>query len=239
MIEKETVRSEHREQDPESIFQITVIGPACSGKSTLLRAMRDEGYTVRSEPENPVFPLFLENPKKYAYRNQLHKTTQLMEQEVLDTRAEELSNPHFRESGVLATDIYNRYLYDQGLMTLEQFNHLNWLYEHHLASFPTPDLVIYLHANDDVIKARAVKRDGLVAHDPHALQPYWDKLLASLEKRGIPVLRINTGERVVDETKKIILDEVDIQKKQRDQNVALSRQLKFKSVPSFGRSPKI
>lgn len=216
MIENGTLFKERREQDPDKIFQVTVVGAACSGKSTLLRTLRDQGMTVRPKPDNPVFPLFLENPKKYAYRNQLHETIQLMEQEVLDTKAEGLTDPHFRESGVLATAVYNKYLYDSGLMMDEQYDHLNWLYQHHLASFPTPDLVVYLHANDDVIKTRAVKRDGLIAHDPYALQPYWDKLIHDLEARGIPVLQVNTGEHPVEVTQQIITDEISRIKKEKE-----------------------
>lgn len=229
MIEKGSSHTEQHEQQPERQFQVTIVGAACSGKSTLLRSLRDEGYTINPEPDNPVFPLFLENPKKYAYRNQLHKTTQLMEQEILDTKSDHMSNPNFRESGVLATYVYNQYLFDQGFMTPEQNAHLNWLYDHHLASFPTPDLVVYLYAPDDVIKGRAVKRDGLVAHDPHSLQPYWDRLLTNLGKRQIPVLRVNTGERQVNETKQIILQEVERLKAEKKGTPIESRALNFKS----------
>lgn len=201
--------SEPHEKMPEHIAHITVIGAACSGKSTLLRALEDQGYTVRTEPDNPVFALFLENPKKFAFHNQLHKTTQLMELELLDTKADGLSNPHFRESGVLATAIYNRYLHDQGLMTDDEYKTLEWMYDNYLSTSPKPDLVVYLHANDDTIKDRAVKRDGLVAHDPHELQPYWDNLLTDLESRGIPVFRVNTGEYKVDQSQQLILNEAN------------------------------
>ncbi len=213
---KETLRTlpDKKEKDPNSVFHVTVIGAACSGKSTLLGALQDKGYSVHVEPDNPVFPLFLENPKKYAFQNQLHKTTQLMQLEILDTKAEGLTDPHFRESGVLATDIYNRYLHDQGLMKEDQYAYLQWLYNHHLSSFPKPDLVVYLHADDNTIKDRAIKRDGLIAHDPHELQPYWDRLLGELEKRGIPVFRLNTGEHPVEASQQLILKEVERLKKE-------------------------
>lgn len=207
MRERSTV-TENKEIEPNPRFQITIIGAACSGKSTLLGALQDKGFSVHTEPDNPVFPLFLENPKKFAFQNQLHKTTQLMQLEILDTKAEGLTDPHFRESGVLATDIYNRYLHDQGLISDDQFTYLQWLYDHHLSTFPKPDLVVYLYANDDTIKNRAMKRDGLVAHDPHELQPYWDRLLADLESRGIEVFRLNTGDHEVNESQKLILEEV-------------------------------
>lgn len=237
MTERPTVLPDHREGEPRKIFNVTVIGAACSGKSTLLRSFRDGGYTVRPEPDNPVFPLFLENPKKYGYRNQLHKTIQLMELEVLDTKADGFSDPHFRESGVLATAVYNDYLHDQGFMTDEQYNHLTWLYKHHLESFPTPDLIVYLYAKDDVIKTRAVKRDGLVAHDPQALQPYWDKLIRDMENRGIPVYKVDTGVRQVEETQSLIMSEVEkLKKEQVMQEAARPRSLTFLDAPPTGRS---
>lgn len=211
MRERSTATESH-ESEPSKRFQITIIGAACSGKSTLLGALQDKGFSVHTEPDNPVFPLFLENPKKFAFQNQLHKTTQLMQLEILDTKAEGLTDPHFRESGVLATDIYNRYLHDQGLISDDQFTYLTWLYDHHLSTFPKPDLVVYLYANDDTIKNRAIKRDGLIAHDPHELQPYWDRLLADLEARGIQVYRLNTGDHKVTESQELILDEVERRK---------------------------
>lgn len=238
MIEKQPSRSESQEKSPDGIFRVIIIGPACSGKSTLLRTFRDTGYTVRHEPDNPVLQLFLENPKKYAYRNQLHKTIQLMEIEVLDSKGIGLTNPHFQESGVLATAVYNRYLFDQGYMTGEQFNHLNWLYQHHLDSFPTPDLVVYLHADESVIKTRAVKRDGLVAHDPQSLQPYWDKLIRDVEARGIPVFKVNTGEHEVHETKSMIMGEIKHLKELREDKDRPVRTIEFQNPALTPAPPK-
>jgi deoxyadenosine/deoxycytidine kinase len=235
MIEKQTVRLERREKEPNSVFHVTIVGAACSGKSTILNALQDRGFSVHVEPDNPVFPLFLENPKKYAFQNQLHKTTQLMQLEILDTKAEGLSDPHFRESGVLATDIYNRYLHDQGLIREDQFAYLLWLYNHHLTTFPTPDLVVYLHADDDTIRDRAIKRDGLVAHDPHELQPYWDRLLGELKERGVPVFRVNTGKHLVEATQQLILGEVERLKKEKrslrpDVRTPVVRQFRFETT---------
>lgn len=213
MIEAIRPSAEYREKDPNRKMNVNIVGPANSGKSTLLRELRDRGYTIDQEPENPFFPLFLASPKKFAFQNQLQKTTQLMQRELLTGVYKNLSDPHFRESGVLATEIYNRYLHDQNLMTDEQFDHIHWLYENHLTSFPTPDLVVYLYASDDEIKKRAIKRDGLLAHDPHELQPYWDKLLDELHVRGIPVLKINTGTHKLQETTTLVLDETKRMKK--------------------------
>lgn len=202
-------RQEMRENKPERPFHVTIVGPACSGKSTLLSAIQDRGFSVHTEPINPVFSLFVENPQKFAFENQLHKTTQLMQLEILDTKAEGLTNPHFRESGVLAVEVYNRYLHDQGLLTDDQYGYLHWLHEHHMVTFPTPDLVVYLHAPDSEIRKRMMKRDGFVAHDPVELQPYWDRLLVDLEDRGIPVYRINTGEHPVGVTEDLIMSQID------------------------------
>ena len=208
MIEQSTHHREQREILPNKKFQVTIIGAAASGKSTLLGSLQDKGYTVHSEPDNPVFGLFLENPKKFAFQNQLHKTAQLIELEILGAKADGLTDPHFRESGVLATEIYSRYLHDQGLMTDDQFRYLEWLYENHMSTFPKPDLVVYLYADDRIIKERAVKRDGTLAHDPRKLQPYWDKLLTELSERNIPVLRVNTGDHPVNKTLELALSEV-------------------------------
>ena len=135
----------------------------------------------------------------------------------------------------MATDIYNRYLHDQGLIREDQFAYLLWLYNHHLTTFPTPDLVVYLHADDDTIRDRAIKRDGLVAHDPHELQPYWDRLLGELKERGVPVFRVNTGKHLVEATQQLILGEVERLKKEKrslrpDVRTPVVRQFRFETT---------
>lgn len=202
---KEIVMQHIKEKEPESSFTVLVLGAACSGKTTVLRHFHQEGFSVRTEPDNPIFPLFIENPKKYAYQNQFHKMAQLMQLEILDTKAHHLSNPHFRESGIIATQIYNQYLKDQGLIDDYEYALLSGIYNHHLETFPKPDLVVFLYADDETIKKRALVRDGLVAHDPTELTPYWERLLNDLEKRGMEVYRLNTGESSVEQTKSHIL----------------------------------
>jgi deoxyguanosine kinase len=207
---KEVVAStDHKERLANPGFSVTIIGNACAGKTTLLTYLEGAGFSVRPEPENPMFPLFLKHPAEYAYHNQLYKTTQLMEQELQAAEKNHSTNPRFNESGVIATDIYNRYLRDQNLMTADQFEHLNGVYTHYLDTMPKPDLVIYLYADDATIRERALRRDGMVAHDPNLLQPYWDRLLGDLEHRGIPVYKINTGDNKVDETSLLIMQRIE------------------------------
>lgn len=226
---KEMVQSaiEAKETLSNNKFSVIIIGDACSGKTTLLNHLQGNGFSVRPEPENPMFSLFLKSPKDYAYHNQLFKTTQLMEQELQAAESHTSSATRFNESGVIATDIYNRYLRDHDLMTADQFEHLNGVYTHYLDTMPKPDLVVYLYADDDTIRDRAIKRDGLVAHDPSELKPYWDRLLSDLESRGIPVLKVDTGAHPVEETAQLILQkteqqpEVPVQETQDDQQGVL------------------
>jgi len=209
MKENERFVPENREILPNSRFTITVIGDAVSGKTTLLRYIKDRGYDVDTEPDNPLMELFIENPKKYAFQNQVYKSAQLMEREAVAAQSKTLSNPYFRETGLLGTDIYNRYLCDQGLITKYEFDLLDKLYNHNMHLLSDPDLIVYLYADDDIIRERALKRDGVVAHDPQMLQPYWDRLLANLENSGTPVLRLNTGENSVEVTARTIMKEVE------------------------------
>lgn len=212
---KETVHStvEARERLPNNKFSVIIIGDACSGKTTLLNHLQSQGYSIRPEPENPLFSLFLKDSKQYSYHNQLYKTTQLMEQELQAAESVTDTATHFNESGVMATDIYNRYLRDKDLMTPDQFEHLNGVYTNYLDTMHKPDMVVYLYADDDTIRHRALRRDGVVAHDPQELQPYWDRLLKDLESRGMPVYRANTGIRPVEETATMILAETERLKK--------------------------
>lgn len=213
MREKLRMGPEYHEAEPMNKLNVTIIGPACSGKSTILHSLGEQGYFVRPEPENDMFPIFLNDPKKYAFNNQLNLMTKLMEAEIKTRNETELSDPHFSESGVLATDIYNRYLHDKHLISNEEFTHLNWLYQNHLAAFPVADVVVYISTDDDTLKERAIRRDGKVAMDPEDLKPYWDRLLEDLHERGVPVVHINTGIHTIDETSSLILSAV---KKVRD-----------------------
>ena len=215
MKESFAQRPEFKERLQPDKLSVIVIGDACSGKTTLLDYLRLQGFSVRPEPENKMFNLFLKDQKHYAYHNQLYKTTQLMEQELQGAASERETDPYFNESGVLATDIYNRYLRDQDLMTADQFEHLNGVYTHYLDTMPKPGLVVYLYADDATIRDRAIKRDGRIAHDPEMLTSYWDRLLADLEHRGIPVMRVNTGAQTVDETSTQVIAEAERLKRER------------------------
>lgn len=230
MTQEQLIPREQKERIREQPFLVTIIGAACSGKSTILGSLEDQGFTVRKEPENPIFPLFVENPKKYGFENQLHKTIQLMQLEILDTKRDGLTNPHFRESGVLATDVYNRFLHDQGILTDDQYGYLHWLYEHHMVTFPTPNLIVYLYAPDAEIRKRALRRDGVVAHDPAELQSYWERLLVELDDRGIPVYRINTGEHPAGITQEMIMSQVEKMKSSTSQARRQPPVLRFPSV---------
>jgi deoxyadenosine/deoxycytidine kinase len=200
------------ETEMKKNMSITVIGPSCSGKSTLMHYLGERGYTVHKEPNNDViFPLFLKYPHRYAFDNQLNLTARLLELEVQAMNTP-VTDPHFRESGVLATQIYNRYLRDKGFISREQFDHLDWLYKDHLAKFPKPDMVVYLTASELALKDRAIERDGAISIPPEELQKYWDELICELENDGIPVKIVNTYNRPIEDTAGIILGEVESMK---------------------------
>lgn len=216
----------------ERPFLVTIVGGEHSGKSTLIEAFQDRGLSTYKEPTNPMMQLFVENPQKYAFENQRHKMTQLMSLEILDIRHEGATSPRFRESGVLATEVYNRYLHDKGLLTDDQYGTLHWMYEHHMVTYPTPDLVVYVYAPGAEVRRRAIKRDGVVAHDPTELQPYWERLLVELEDRGIPVYRINTQDHPVGVTQEMILNQVEKMKQSTERTRRQPAVLRFPSFPA-------
>lgn len=209
MIETRVKGMLQKETEQKSHVTILVIGPSCSGKTTLLAHLRESGMMVHPEPDNVIFPLFIKNPKKFAYLNQLNLSTRLMEVEALNEASMGHDKPRFIESGVLATDIYNRFLRDQGQLSEEEFAHLDWMYTHHRATHAKPDAVVYLTASDEDLKKRSVMRDGAVAMEPAKLQPYWDRLIGQIQKNGVPVMQINTSAYSPVEVTHMLLKEVE------------------------------
>ena len=47
------------EKELQGKMNITVLGPSCSGKTTLLAHLRESGMTVHPEPDNEIFQLFI------------------------------------------------------------------------------------------------------------------------------------------------------------------------------------
>ena len=190
-------------------MHIIVIGPSCSGKTTILTLLREAGHTVYLEPENEIFPQFLTDPKGHAFASQENLMKKLIEQEVVSQADDQTQ---YFESGVIATEVYNRYLHDKGLLTDEEFHVLDALYEEHIKNRSAPDLVVFLSATPDQLKERAVSRDGTVAMDPDELRIYWDNLLQGLQQKGIGVLRLNTGFYAPPDAMRMLLQEVDVQR---------------------------
>lgn len=197
------------EKEPLHNMTILVIGPSCSGKTTLLSYLRESGKSVHPEPVNVIFPLFIKNPHTFGYLNQLNLTVQLMALEAQHDAKQGHAGPQFIESGVWATDIYNRYLKDQKEITPEEFEHLDWVYRHHIATHPNPDLVVYLTADDEDLKKRSIMRDGAVALDPSKLQPYWNRLIHETKTQGVSVVTVNTSVYSPVEATQLLLHEVE------------------------------
>lgn len=205
---KETLRLVNREGEFPHKKYVVILGPSLSGKSTVVHALRDRGLTSLQDPENSLFTLFLKDPQRYAFAHQLNISTRLMELETHSQLSLQHSDPHFAESGVLATQIYNRYLHDKGYLSQEQFQLLDAIYHDHMKRFPKPDLVIFFDAPVDVLKDRALHRFGMDALEPEEMRKYWEVLLMELRDQGIPVKEINTSDYSVEATANMILEEV-------------------------------
>lgn len=198
-------------------MHIIVIGPSCSGKTTILSLLAEAGHTVYLEPENEIFPQFLKDPKAHAFANQSNLMKKLIDQEATEHADDQTQ---YFESGVLATEVYNRYLHDKGLLTDDEFHALDQMYAEYTKTHTSPDLVAFLSATPDQLKERAMSRDGAVAMDPDELRLYWDKLLQEVQQKGIGVLRLNTGFYAPPDAVRMLLQEVDVQRKKETPQVS-------------------
>lgn len=176
-------------------FNIIVIGPAGSGKTTFLQEL-GQHIPVFTEPDNPAFEVMLKGletgkGEHLHYTSQLSKMSQLMTAEAASMLHE--ASIVAIESSVLATAMYNRQFHDHGLITDDQFAVLEAVHQEYLARLKhSSTLVVFLNAQKGKLEDRTLKRDGVVANDYNAQSSYWVQLLDEIRAMGIPVHEMDT-----------------------------------------------
>lgn len=141
---------------------ITVAGSIGVGKTTFTELVSDDlGTKPFYEPvgDNPILPLYYQNPKKYGFLLQIY---------FLNKRFELIKKAYKEDNNVLDRSIYEDLLFTKinlknGNMAQQEFdvyeNLLNNMMEE-ISVLPkkSPDLMVYLYADFDVLLNRIKSR---------------------------------------------------------------------------------
>jgi deoxyguanosine kinase len=182
-----------RESDMRDTY-LVIEGPIGVGKTTLARMLHDQLHTnllLEVFEENPFLAKFYESRARYAFQTQMFFLLSRYRQQ-----REQV--PQLLSKGALISD----YMFAKDWL----FAHLNlagdeWeIYQQiHKAlaeQIPTPDLIVYLQADLDVLMTRIAQRDRPYERDMD--RDYIDRLRQLYEqffatKRDVPVLAIDTS----------------------------------------------
>jgi len=140
---------------------ISIVGASGVGKTTFARALckaRDFAAAYEQHKERPFQALFKKD-KKYALANQLDYLLYRAEQE----RAIRQSGKIGLMDGGLDLDFYGftRLFRARGFLDGAEFNLCRRFYKQAREFLPPPDMIIYLHADAEIIKARLASRNRI------------------------------------------------------------------------------
>lgn len=162
---------------------IVLSGPIGAGKSSLTSILSKYLATdpfYESVDDNPVLPLFYENPKKYAFLLQVY---------FLNTRFKSIKKALSADNNVLDRSIYEDALFfqmnaDIGRATKEEVTTYYELLDGMMAELKAmpkrqPDLLIHIHVSYETMIKRIQKRGRKyeqLSYDP-TLEDYYKRLL--------------------------------------------------------------
>lgn len=166
---------------------IVLSGPIGAGKSSLTGILSDYLETkpfYESVDDNPVLPLFYENPKKYAFLLQVY---------FLNTRFQSIKKALTDDNNVLDRSIYEDALFfqmnaDIGRATSEEVDTYYDLLENMMSELDhmpkkNPDLLVHINVSYNTMLRRIQKRGRdyeQLSYDP-TLEDYYKRLLRYYE----------------------------------------------------------
>ncbi len=184
---------------------IVTAGTIGVGKSTFTKIISDElGTKPFYEPvgDNPVLPLYYDNPKKYGFLLQIY---------FLNKRFNLIKEAYKENNNVLDRSIYEDYLFTQinfenGNMAKQEFDVYKDLLNNMMQEIDglpkkAPDLLVYLYADFDIILDRVAMRGRefeQIDNNPDLKDYYrtlWEKYHQWYEDYDkSPKIKLNVGE---------------------------------------------
>ena len=181
-----------RDSQPGSWY-VAVEGAIGVGKTTLARMMRDHLDTallLEVFEENPFLMKFYESRARYAFQTQMFF--------LLSRYRQQQQLPHLLEQNAIISDYM--FAKDRLFAALnlvgDEWEIYKQLHDALALQIPTPDLVVYLQADTDVLMARIAQRDRHYERDMD--REYIDALRQAYERffegyHDTPVLPVDTN----------------------------------------------
>lgn len=175
---------------------IAIEGNIGTGKTTLCHRLAERyrcKLVLEQFTDNPFLPFFYEQPDRYAFPVELFFMTERHKQ-----LQEHFSQPDlFNNCTVSDYFFVKTLLFAKNNLTQEEFRLFQRLYSMLNASFPKPDLLVYLHRPIPVLLRQIQKRGRLIEQQisedylTSIQQAYFDYLKTEIE---IPAVILDLGE---------------------------------------------
>lgn len=172
---------------------IVIEGPIGVGKTSLVRKLGDRlgsELLLEKAEENPFISQFYQNPRQFALSTQLHFLLQRAQQ-VQNFRQIDL----FKSSYIADFMMEKDRLFAEITLNANELNLYQQIYQHMTVDAPRPDLVIYLQAPPEVLRARIAKRG--ITYEQQIRSDYLSRLCDSYTRffydyDESPLLTVNT-----------------------------------------------
>lgn len=136
---------------------IAIEGNIGAGKTTLSRMLAQDlraKLILEAFADNPFLPLFYDNPERYAFSAELFFMTERHKQ----LQAELSQKDLFQERVVADYYFYKTLLFARNNLTEAEYRLFQRLFKVLNASFPKPDVLVFLHRPVDQLMANIKKR---------------------------------------------------------------------------------